>query len=180
MVTTTKYQARAIWFLFLFSSLFMFYAYYPTTTTIEDHRATLYTYTPTPAPIAAKTRDVNCLSEAIYFEARNQPIKGQKAVAHVVLNRMQNGDFPSTVCGVIHQKNRGVCQFSYFCEKHKLIKDSESYQVARDVAKQVLKGERDFTRGATYYHANYVRPGWSRKYDNVLNIGDHLFYRRDA
>ena len=63
-------------------------------------------------------RQMRCLAEAIYFEARSEPEAGQAAVAQVVLNRVRSGIYPTDVCGVVYQDaNRPfACQFSFACE----------------------------------------------------------------
>ena len=63
-----------------------------------------------------KTDDLHCLAEAVYFESRNEPIPGQRAVAHVIVNRTKNSKFPGTICGVVNQKHNHTCQFSYKCD----------------------------------------------------------------
>lgn len=131
---------------------------------------------PKPKPEKAafvSQKQLNCLTEAIYYEARNQPVLGQRAVGHVILNRAKHPKFPKTVCGVINQG----CQFSYKCENHSKPKESIAWTRARKIATNILSGEKDFTRGAMWYHADYVRPYWASKFNLVLNIGDHKFYR---
>ena len=61
-------------------------------------------------------RSLECLSQAIYYEARSQSDDGQRAVAQVVLNRVRHPAFPKTVCGVVYEGVGGVCQFSFACD----------------------------------------------------------------
>lgn len=133
-------------------------------------------------------KDIECLARNIYFEARNQSVLGQYAVGWVTINRMYSEKFPNTVCGVVHQAVRkdGVpvrhkCQFSWYCDgKSDIITDNISYKRAVEIATELLNtysNTLDVTDGATYYHANYVNPSWSRKFDKIVQIDRHIFYR---
>ena len=118
--------------------------------------------------------DLNCLAEAIYFEARGESRQGQAAVAEVILNRVDSRQFPSTVCGVINQP----AQFSYTIGGPKPIHNKAAYQRARDIAQAALSGApRELTGGATYFHTPAVRPSWSRRMHRTVQIGAHIFYR---
>lgn len=132
-----------------------------------------------PAPEGGKQLD--CLAEALYFEARGESVKGQFAVADVILNRVESPLFPKTVCGVIHQgegSGRG-CQFSYRCDgRSDAIRDREAFADLRKVAALSLQGVGgDLTEGATFYHAKGAKPSWSRKFPQTASIGAHRFYR---
>lgn len=123
-------------------------------------------------------RQIDCLAQNIYHEARSETIQGQQAVAFVTLNRTQDGRFPTDVCGVVKQKNRTVCQFSWFCTKVKLDKTSDAYREALQVALHVYANYfnlTDITGGALYYHADYVKPRW--KLERTTSIGRHIFYK---
>jgi Cell Wall Hydrolase len=122
-----------------------------------------------------------CLSKAVYFEARGESIKGQFAVAEVVLNRVDSGRFAGSVCGVVNQRGGGACQFSYVCDgRADRMKDAQARDIAERIAYVMLNGApRMLTEGATYFHTNGVRPGWSRRFERTAAIGDHLFYRRN-
>ena len=121
-------------------------------------------------------RQIQCLAENAYFEAGNQTRKGMVAVSNVVMNRTKDQRFPSTPCAVVHQKARGVCQFSWVCEGKKKIHDTQLFAKTKRVAEDVyLANTGDVTRGAKFYHANYVNPDWSMK--QVAYIGSHIFYR---
>ena len=123
-------------------------------------------------------REVDCLAENIYHEARTEPEKGQVAVALVTMNRVNDARFPKKICEVVKQKTNGTCQFSWFCMKVKLNKASEDYQDALKTAIHVYANYdliEDFTKGSLYYHADYVRPGW--KLLKTVVIGHHIFYR---
>ena len=142
-------------------------------------------------------KQVQCLAKNIYFEARNESVEGQKAVAFVTLNRVKSGDFPDSICDVVEQKKRVaeigdrkiVCQFSWYCEKvpkyiytNELLtkRDDPLYNEIRDLATYVYANyERlpDPTKGSLFYHADYVRPGWKNMV-KVTKIGTHIFYTK--
>ncbi len=125
---------------------------------------------------------LTCLALNVYYEARSEPMVGQYAVAHVVLNRVANESFPDNACKVVKQgysKGLGKCQFSWYCDgKSDVPKDDLSWLYARVVAYNVLYDyHKDNTDGATHYHANYVRPWWSKYYDKTVTHGSHIFYK---
>ncbi len=126
-------------------------------------------------------RELHCLTEAIYYEARGESIEGQIAVAEVIINRVDSKRYPNSVCGVISQgaERRNSCQFSYKCDgTPERMSDKESRRRARDVAILILKGERrSLTDRATHYHATYVKPYWSKKLKKTAQHGTHVFYR---
>lgn len=119
--------------------------------------------------------DLNCMAEALYFEARGEGRKGQAAVAEVILNRVDSGRFPSNVCGVVNQPS----QFSYTIGGRKAIRNKAVYMRVRQVAEAALSGApRTLTGGATYFHTPAVRPAWAHRFQKTTRIGDHIFYRR--
>lgn len=123
-------------------------------------------------------REVDCLAENIYHEARAESEKGQVAVALVTMNRVNDERFPKKICEVVKQKTNGTCQFSWYCMKVKLNKTSNDYQEALKTALHVYANYElidDFTKGSLYYHADYVRPGW--KLLKTVVIGRHIFYK---
>lgn len=121
-------------------------------------------------------RQIQCLAENAYFEAGNQSQKGKVAVTHVVMNRVKDDRFPKSACAVVHQKRHGVCQFSWVCEGKKHVRNMTMFADARRAAENVYLGNtRDVTRGAKFYHANYVNPNWGMT--RVTQIGAHIFYR---
>ena len=133
-------------------------------------------------PVARGGRQWRCLTEALYFEARGETVKGQFAVAEVILNRVDSPRFPNTVCAVVEQgvdRGRFQCQFTYNCDgKAERIGDMAAWRQVGKVARIMLDGEpRILTRGATYYHASRVTPDWARSFTRTAVIGDHLFYR---
>lgn len=130
----------------------------------------------------AHDREQRCLAEAVYFEARSEPEEGQAAVAQVVLNRVKSGLYPSNVCGVVYQNRHRYmgCQFSFACEGKSLrITDGPSWQTATRIASAVIEGRTYLSEvgNATHYHADYVKPGWSRRLRKMDVIGRHIFYQ---
>lgn len=130
----------------------------------------------------ATKRQVTCLAENIYFEAGHEPEKGKQAVAFVTINRVQAG-YSKDICGVVHQKTGGTCQFSWLCDKNitdkrLTIRDTMLYNEVRELAIDMIinrEFKEDVTEGATYYHADYINPHWN--FEKVKQIGRHIFYR---
>lgn len=125
-----------------------------------------------------------CLSEALYFEARGESVKGQFAVAEVILNRVDSPVFPNSVCGVVGQganNGKSGCQFSYKCDGlSERVTEQAAYSQVQKIARLMLDGEpRVLTRGATYYHSTIVNPSWARHFVPTGQIGVHKFYRDD-
>ncbi len=123
-----------------------------------------------------------CLTEALYFEARGEKIKGQVAVAEVILNRVDSSYFPDTVCAVVHQGTgeKHKCQFSYRCDGlSETIANRRAWERVGKIARLMLDGApRELSGGATFYHTTAVQPRWSRAFLNTARHGVHLFYRR--
>lgn len=134
-----------------------------------------------PPDATANEAELECLAKAVYFEARGEPLDGQRAVAEVILNRVDNPRFPATVCGVVSQGGRGGCQFSYHCSgRSQAIRERGAYSRALRVAASALAGRpRTLTDGATYFHTRAVRPSWSQRFVRTAQIGEHIFYRPD-
>ena len=128
----------------------------------------------------ARLEDLECLAKNIYFEGRNQPWVGQVAIAQVTLNRVKSAAFPSTICEVVKQKKRNICQFSWYCDgKSDQPKDVKDYDKATDVAIQVYSGTiPDVTEGSLWYHATYIRrPFWAYSMKEMVKINEHIFYK---
>ena len=122
-------------------------------------------------------KQIDCLAENIYHEAGFESRQGKEAVALVTLNRMQDPRFPKDICGVVKQKTTSVCQFSWFCQNTS-IRNKDVYDDAKDVAVYVYanyENLKDITKGALYYHADYVNPRW--KLEKTTVIGRHIFYK---
>ena len=130
-------------------------------------------------------RQMRCLAEAIYFEARSEPEAGQAAVAQVVLNRVRSGIFPTNVCAVVYQdRNRPfACQFSFACEGKSLrIEEPAAWATATRIAQAVVSGANYNPKvaEALNYHASYVYPFWAPSLRRVDRIGAHIFYAMRA
>jgi len=123
-----------------------------------------------------------CLANAIYFESRSEPGRGQMAVAQVVLNRAFSGFYPNDICGVVYQ-NAGrhlACQFTFACDgKSKAINERGAWARANRIAKQTLDGQIYVPEVAksTHYHAVYVHPNWVGEMKKMVRYGIHNFYR---
>ncbi|MEO1734004.1 MAG: cell wall hydrolase [Pseudomonadota bacterium] len=132
-------------------------------------------------PVAEGDDHWRCLSEALYFEARGETVKGQFAVAEVIMNRVDSTRFPDNLCGVIKQGTgkRYQCQFTYTCDGYaEVIAEKKAYERVSKVARAIMDGAAgNLTDGATHYHTKFVRPSWSRVYTHTASIGVHLFYR---
>lgn len=132
-------------------------------------------------PAAKGGKPLNCLSEALYFEARGETVKGQFAVAEVIMNRVESARYPDSVCGVINQGTgrKYACQFTYTCDGRKeVITEEATYVRLRKIAKLMLSDmPKDLTKGATHYHTTAVSPNWSRVFPRTTTIGVHHFYR---
>lgn len=127
-----------------------------------------------------RDRQIECLAKNIYYESRGEPLAGQVAVAMVTLNRLEQG-YERTICGVVKQRRvADVCQFSWVCEKPTSRPSGYDWRLAVGIAVTALENQdkiQDPTDGATHFHAVYVRPHWSRSYQRVVKIGDHIFYK---
>lgn len=123
-----------------------------------------------------------CLTEALYFEARGETLDGVVAVAEVILNRVDSPDYPDTVCGVVQQGGQGLynCQFTYRCDgKADAIHERAAWTAVGRVAAHMLSGApRTLTDGATHYHTRSVHPSWAKRFPQTASIGYHLFYRQ--
>ena len=124
-----------------------------------------------------------CLADAVYFEARGEPYKGQQAVAQVIMNRVFSGKYPNDVCGVVYQNasRHLACQFTFACEGKDLekIDEPDMWEQAKKIAKDMLDGKLwlpDVGK-ATHYHAYWVRPVWVHEMHKLDRIGVHTFYR---
>jgi|TARA_B110000495_G_C22927962_1_gene542367 spore germination cell wall hydrolase CwlJ-like protein len=160
--------------------------------------------TPVQAEVPETEPSAECLAMNMYHEARGQGIAGVLAVSFVVFNRVRDKRFPNTVCQVIQQgptreswktrkvKNlsptlrkyypiRNRCQFSWWCDgRSDETKDTKLYARYLKIANGMIRNEFsliDITDGATFYHADYVKPAWAKTKYRTIEIGDHIFYR---
>ena len=137
---------------------------------------------------------VECLALNMYHEARDQGTAGLFAVSSVVINRVRDKRFPSSICGVVYQgpireswKRNGTyfpikhkCQFSWYCDgKSDTPHNKKKYKKILDLSKAIIYNEIsyvDITDGALFYHADYITPGWAKTKQRTTEIGDHIFY----
>ncbi|WP_370853012.1 cell wall hydrolase [Pararhizobium haloflavum] len=144
----------------------------------DDHN---WASTPLP-PRVFTAAEQKCLAESIYFEARGESVKGQAAVAQVVLNRVRNPNYPSTICGVVYQNKswRNRCQFSFACDGIRdAVRSPKNWDIAEELAMAVTAGKIWLPEvgSSSHYHATYVRPRWARSMKRMSKIGLHVFYR---
>jgi spore germination cell wall hydrolase CwlJ-like protein len=130
-------------------------------------------------------REHRCLSEALYYEARSEGVRGEKAVAEVVFHRMISGNYGRSICAVVYEgSNRKVCQFSFTCNGDlKRPREAGAWNNAEQLAAQILTGEvrlANSTGGAISYHAVWVKPYWAPTLERTARIGKHIFYRGHA
>jgi spore germination cell wall hydrolase CwlJ-like protein len=134
------------------------------------------------ATMNERDRQLKCLAQNIYYEAKGEPFEGKVAVAQVTLNRARSGQFPNDICQVVFQKTKFaekvVCQFSWYCEQPTRARpiNPEAFEESYAVAKRVLL-EGFYLEGlktALYFHADYVNPRWGK--EKVATIGRHIFY----
>lgn len=135
-----------------------------------------------PDRMQVSTKQVNCLAEAVYFEARGEGERGQAAVAQVILNRVKSTVYPNSICGVVYQNQskRNACQFSFACDgKPERITEPNAWSRAKTVAQEVVEGQVYLPEvaNATHYHATYVTPRWAKRMKRLTKIGLHVFYR---
>lgn len=120
-----------------------------------------------------ESEELRCLATAVYFESKGEPLAGQLAVAHVVLNRAQSGRFASTICGVVKQPS----QFSFVRRgSFPAIGNATQWRKAVGVAQVAMKGlHKSPVPDALFFHAKRVSPGWGKA--RVASVGNHIFYR---
>ena len=133
----------------------------------------------------SRAKSEKCLAEAVYFESRGEAVRGQMAVAQVVMNRVFSGKYPDTVCGVVYQnKYRHLaCQFTFACDNNPdVIREPDMWERARKIAKATLDGQIWLPEvgKSTHYHAYWVRPSWVAEMKKMYRFGVHTFYRPRA
>jgi spore germination cell wall hydrolase CwlJ-like protein len=133
----------------------------------------------------ARAKAEKCLADAVYFEARGEPVRGQIAVAQVVMNRVFSGFYPDNVCGVVYQNAHRhlACQFTFACSRISFaINEPEAWERAKRIAKETLDGKLWLPEvgKATHYHAYWVRPSWVHEMKKLYKFGVHTFYRPRA
>ena len=124
--------------------------------------------------------EINCMADAIYYEAGHESIEGQEAVGRVIKNRVRHG-FSKTVCGVVNQgAGTKYCQFKFRCVNHPTPPLPKLYIHCRELAKQILledKYSQVVPKTALFFHAKYVHPTWPH-YKQVAEVGNHVFYAK--
>ena len=133
----------------------------------------------------SRSKAEKCLAEAVYFESRGEAVRGQIAVAQVVLNRAFSGFYPATVCGVVYQnKHRHLaCQFTFACDNvADVVREPEMWDRAKKIAKAMLDGQLWLPEvgKSTHYHAYWVHPSWVSEMKKMYRFGVHTFYRPRA
>lgn len=130
---------------------------------------------------------IKCLALNMYYEARGEPFLGQIAVSRVVMNRVKSSLFPNDPCKVIYQSHKvernenivTICQFSWVCDDLRSPIVKSIYKDMEKIAKQVLlhdRWEELLPEDVLFFHASYVRPGWSKVHLQFATIGNHIFY----
>ena len=134
---------------------------------------------------AKRVKAEKCLANAVYFEARGEPVRGQIAVAQVVMNRVFSPFYPDNVCGVVYQNaNRhNACQFTFACDGiPDVVNEPDAWARAKRISHDMLEGKLWLPEIAksTHYHAYWVHPDWVHEMRRVYKIGVHTFYRPRA
>jgi spore germination cell wall hydrolase CwlJ-like protein len=132
-----------------------------------------------------RAKSEKCLAEAVYFESRGEPKRGQIAVAQVVMNRVFSGFYPNNVCGTVYQNanRRNACQFTFACDGiPDTIEEPDMWQQANEIASDMLDGKLWLPEigHSTHYHAYWVHPSWVNEMRKLHKIGVHSFYRPRA
>ena len=157
----------------------------PATTRQSSRRASGGAYYTPPqldltTPPVVPTDPIECLTQAVYYEARNESEEGQAAVAEVVMNRTRSGVYPQAVCAVVYQRNSRTCQFTFTCDGAigRGAIDMAKWARAERIARDVYDGRStvQLPRTSVNYHASYVSPSWGRRLERVRQIGAHIFY----
>jgi len=142
----------------------------------------------TAANTGVEPKQIECLSEALYFEGRSESEKGQRAIAEVILNRVANKSYPNTICTVVRQTkfypSGGIdlhsCQFSYYCDgKPEDYKEGDAFISTYTLSYSIMQSSStNLTQGATHYHSTFSNPYWTASLVFTTQIGDHLFYKK--
>jgi spore germination cell wall hydrolase CwlJ-like protein len=134
---------------------------------------------------APRAKAEKCLANAVYFEARGESVRGQIAVAQVVMNRVFSPFYPNDVCGVVYQ-NSGrhlACQFTFACDGiPDIVTEPDAWERAKRIARDMLDGKlwMPEVSKSTHYHAYWVHPDWVNEMKKVYKLGVHTFYRPRA
>jgi hypothetical protein len=136
---------------------------------------------PMSGPDALDARELRCLSQAIYYEARSESYRGQVAVGEVVMNRVRSRYYPDSICNVVYQGSHRAtgCQFTFTCDGSLNRRPrGRAWERAQHIAAQVMLGyTRSVTGRATHYHTTAVDPVWNSLLVKTAEVGTHVFYR---
>lgn len=128
--------------------------------------------------------DFHCLQQNVYYEARNQSFDGMRAVATVTVNRIKDTRFPRTLCGVVKQRSRDICQFSWVCEnkdpaiRNRNATERKAWMTSGLAAATVLfVGPLPYIKNSIYFHNHTVNPSWGRRMELVAVVDDHKFFQ---
>lgn len=122
-------------------------------------------------------KELHCMKVALHHEARGEGVKGKQAVANVIMNRVRSRQFPNTICGVVFQRNRNGCQFSWYCDPRIGTRPVNVSDSTKRAAMNVLNNpNRDVTGGALWFHSGRL-PHWASSKTETRRIGRHIFYR---
>jgi len=154
-----------------------------TTNKLDQLRSAIESQDQVVLTASERTKQLDCLTKNIYWEAASEPFEGKVAVAQVTMNRVESGKFGNGVCGVVYQKNvfyeKVICQFSWACESGPKTKPvyAKLWAESEEVAKKVLLENFRLPglSNAMYYHATYVHPNWRK--EKLTQIGQHIFYK---
>ncbi len=130
----------------------------------------------------ARAKSEKCLANAVYFEARGEAVRGQIAVAQVVMNRVFSPFYPNNVCDVVYQNSSRhlACQFTFACDGiPDVITEPDAWLRAKRIAHDMLDGKlwMPEVAKATHYHAYWVHPDWVNEMKKIYKLGVHTFYR---
>lgn len=121
---------------------------------------------------------IRCMARNAYFEARGESKAGRYAVNNVVMNRVKHGKFPNSPCGVVKQRYKNTCQFSWVCKGTGKINNPVLYAEMLKIASDVyFRRVSDNTHNAIYFHSSRIKPKWSNVLARTVRIGAHIFYK---
>ena len=130
----------------------------------------------------ARAKAEKCLANAVYFEARGEPVRGQIAVAQVVLNRVFSPFYPNDICGAVYQNSHRhlACQFTFACDGiPDIVTEADAWERAKRISRDMLDGKlwMPEVSKSTHYHAYWVHPSWVNEMKKLYKLGVHTFYR---
>jgi spore germination cell wall hydrolase CwlJ-like protein len=135
-------------------------------------------------PVSNK-KELQCLAQNVYFEARGEPAAGQLAIALVTMHRVKSRRYPNTICNVVWQRK----QFSWTHDgKSDRPRELLAWKRAKQIAAFIYnkywslparsRGALDITNGALHYYApDLASPYWAKVKIKTREIGGHIFLR---